>query len=74
MNKAINHYKAQGIDLSQILYKPEVPDYVDTYNTKKQDHGLDKVLDFKIVSKATRPFTGKIHNTWNLTSRIPTDL
>ncbi|MEK9516818.1 MAG: glutamate synthase large subunit, partial [Flavobacteriaceae bacterium] len=52
MNKAINHYKAQGIDLSQILYKPEVPDYVDTYNTKKQDHGLDKVLDFKIVSKA----------------------
>ena len=52
MNKAIDHYKAQGIDLSQILYKPEVPDYVDTYNTKKQDHGLDKVLDFKIVSKA----------------------
>ena len=52
MNKAIKHYKAQGIDLSKILYKPEVPDYVDTYNTKKQDHGLEKVLDFKIVSKA----------------------
>ena len=52
MNKAINHYKVQGIDLSKILYKPEVPDYVDTYNTKKQDHGLEKVLDFKIVSKA----------------------
>jgi glutamate synthase (ferredoxin) len=52
MNKAINHYKAQGIDLSKILYKPDVPDYVDTHNTKKQDHGLEKVLDFKIVSKA----------------------
>ena len=52
MNKAIDHYKAQGIDLSKILYKPEVPDYVDTYNTKKQDHGLENVLDFKIVSKA----------------------
>ena len=52
MNKAIDHYKAQGIDLSKILYKPEVPDYVDSYNTKKQDHGLENVLDFKIVSKA----------------------
>jgi glutamate synthase (ferredoxin) len=52
MNKAIDHYKAQGIDLSKILYKPEVTDYVDTYNTKKQDHGLENVLDFKIVSKA----------------------
>ena len=52
INKAIDHYKAQGIDLSKILYKPEIPDYVDTYNTQKQDHGLEKVLDFKIVSKA----------------------
>jgi glutamate synthase (ferredoxin) len=28
MKKAIQHYKAQGIDLSNILYKPDVPSHV----------------------------------------------
>ena len=52
MKKAVAHYKAQGIDLSTILYKPEVPEHVALYNTTKQDHGLDKVLDFKILEEA----------------------
>lgn len=52
MNKAISHYKAQGIDLSAILHKPDVPETVDCYNTQTQDHGLKDVLDFKIVAAA----------------------
>ena len=52
MKKAVAHYKAQGIDLSTILYKPEVPDHVALRNTKKQDHGLEHVLDFKILEEA----------------------
>lgn len=52
MNKAIKHYKAQGIDLSALLYKPQVPDTVDCYNTQTQDHGLEEVLDVKIVAAA----------------------
>ena len=52
MNKAISHYKAQGIDLSAILHKPDVPETVDCYNTQIQDHGLKDVLDFKIVAAA----------------------
>ena len=52
MAHAIDHYKAQGIDLSAILYKPEVDERVDCYNTQTQDHQLDKVLDFKIVAEA----------------------
>jgi glutamate synthase (NADPH) large chain len=52
MKKAISHYKAQGIDLSKILYKPEVPDFVQVYNTTKQDHDLKHVLDFQILKQA----------------------
>lgn len=52
MNKAIDHYKAQGIDLSKILYKPRVDQSVKLYNTKKQDHQLEGVLDFDILSQA----------------------
>lgn len=52
MKKALDHYKAQGIDLSKILYKPEVPPQVKEYNTQTQDHQLENVLDFDILSQA----------------------
>lgn len=54
MNNAIEHYKAQGIDLSAILYKPDVAENVPVRNMSKQDHGLDNVLDVDIVSKAQK--------------------
>lgn len=54
MKKAVNHFKAQGIDVSKILYKPEVGPKVKLHNTQKQDHGLENVLDFDIV-KAAHP-------------------
>ena len=59
MNTAIDHYKAQGIDLSAILYKPEVGDNVPVRNVSKQDHGLDNVLDVEIVSKAQKAIIKK---------------
>ncbi|REE82767.1 glutamate synthase (ferredoxin) [Lutibacter oceani] len=46
-NKAIEHYKAKGLDLSSILHKPETQKPL--YNTETQDHGLDEVLDFEII-------------------------
>ena len=52
MKKALDHYKAQGIDLSAILYKPEAPPQVKERNTQTQDHGLENVLDFDILSQA----------------------
>ena len=52
MNHAIKHYKAQGIDLSKILYKPQVAENTPLYNTRKQDHRLEDVLDFEILRKA----------------------
>ena len=51
-NKAINHYKASGLDLSPILHKVEVADDVKLYNTGQQDHNLEVHLDFKIIKQA----------------------
>ena len=69
MNTAIDHYKAQGIDLSAILYKPEVGENVPLRNVSKQDHGLDNVLDVEIVSKAQKAIIKKRHKHCRLISR-----
>jgi len=52
MNKAISHFKAKGIDLSRILYKPNVPSGYRERNMVPQDHKLENVLDFKIINQA----------------------
>jgi glutamate synthase (NADPH/NADH) large chain len=52
VNKAIKHYKANGLDLSTILYKPEKANFVPNHNTTKQDHELEHVLDFDIIKAA----------------------
>ncbi len=43
--EAVDHWKAKGIDLSAILYQPDVPEDVGRYCQIDQDHGLDKALD-----------------------------
>ena len=50
--KAVDHWKAKGLDLSTILYKPEVPPTVGVYCMQKQDHGLDKAIDNELIKKA----------------------
>ncbi|MFD0762822.1 glutamate synthase large subunit [Lutibacter aestuarii] len=50
INKAIEHYKAKGLDLSSILHKPTTTKPL--YNTETQDHGLNNVLDFDIIRSA----------------------
>ena len=52
MKKAINHFKAKGIDLSKILHKPKVPKQIQERNTKSQNHNLKNVLDIQILKKA----------------------
>ena len=52
VNKAIKHYKASGLDLSAILYKPEKAKVVPNHNTTEQDHALEHVLDFDIIKAA----------------------
>ncbi|MCS6771786.1 MAG: glutamate synthase large subunit [Kiritimatiellae bacterium] len=52
MRKAIDHWKAKGIDLSAILYDPKVPPHVGRYCSQKQNHNLDKALDHVLIKKA----------------------
>ncbi|MBT8186029.1 MAG: glutamate synthase large subunit [Eudoraea sp.] len=69
--KAINHYKASGIDLSPILHQVDVPKGTKFYNTEPQKHDVDKSIEFEIIEKATPSLFRKeklkldfpIHNT-----------
>jgi glutamate synthase (ferredoxin) len=49
---AINHWKANGVDLSQILHKPDMPSDVAIRCVHSQDHGLDKALDNQLIERA----------------------
>ena len=52
VREAIDHWKAKGLDFSNILKKIEVPPGVGVYCMKKQDHGLEKALDHSLIEKA----------------------
>jgi len=43
--KAIEHWKAKGLDLTPILHQPEAGPEVGRYRQIDQDHGLEKSLD-----------------------------
>jgi glutamate synthase domain-containing protein 2/glutamate synthase domain-containing protein 1/glutamate synthase domain-containing protein 3 len=50
--EAVEHWKAQGLDFSYLLNKPDVPEDVATYCRETQDHGLEKALDNKLIELA----------------------
>ena len=45
MNEAVDHWKAKGLDFTNILYKPEMGPEVGIFQSQEQDHGLEKSLD-----------------------------
>ncbi|WP_027340578.1 glutamate synthase large subunit [Halonatronum saccharophilum] len=53
-NEAIKTWKAEGIDLSKILHKPTLPKEIAGRCVQSQDHGIDNVLDRKLIEK-TKP-------------------
>jgi glutamate synthase (ferredoxin) len=55
MKPAVDHYKAQGLDFSKILYQPDVGDDVGRYQTETQDHGLDASLDMTTILPLCKP-------------------
>ncbi|HFD80105.1 MAG TPA: glutamate synthase large subunit [Gammaproteobacteria bacterium] len=52
MRKAIDHWKAHGLDYSRILHRPEAGEGIAVYNCEAQDHGLDKALDNKLIEQS----------------------
>src|SRR5262249_5856463 len=45
------HWKAKGVELSQILHKPDVEPNVAISCGQAQDHGLEKALDRQIIPR-----------------------
>ncbi|WP_068092293.1 glutamate synthase large subunit [Novosphingobium rosa] len=50
MKKAINHWKAQGIDLGKLLHQVPLGDSPSLGWTGTQDHGLEAALDNELIS------------------------
>jgi glutamate synthase (ferredoxin) len=50
--KALDHYKAAGIDLTPILHQIDVPKGTKFHNTQKQEHDVHKSIEFDIIAKA----------------------
>src|SRR4030081_527177 len=50
--KAVDHWKAGGVDLSRLLHVVPARQGVAIWNSERQDHGLDKALDHKLIEAA----------------------
>jgi glutamate synthase (NADPH/NADH) large chain len=48
----IHHWKFSKLDLSSILFKEPAAKFVGLFKSEEQDHGLDGILDWKLLSKA----------------------
>ncbi|HJO40412.1 MAG TPA: glutamate synthase large subunit [Acidimicrobiales bacterium] len=55
---AISHWKADGLDLSPILYAPPLPEGTERNQTTFQDHGLEAVLDRELIEKSKESLDG----------------
>ncbi len=52
VRQANEHWKAKDIDLSAILYYPEMPSRIARRCVQAQDHGLSEALDYKLIEFA----------------------
>ncbi|HTT78207.1 MAG TPA: glutamate synthase large subunit [Stellaceae bacterium] len=52
MVRAVDHWKAKGIDLSRLLYQEPPQPGVASYHCETQNHGLDKALDNELIALA----------------------
>src|SRR5262249_49922553 len=54
-NKALDHYKALGLDFSKIFEQPRVPASVGRFCSETQKHGLEKSLDKTTLLDLCKP-------------------
>ncbi|MFG2140596.1 glutamate synthase large subunit [Streptomyces sp. NPDC048650] len=50
--KAVDHWKAQGLDLAPLLHVPELAEGAVRHQSTVQDHGLEKALDNELIKLA----------------------
>ncbi|HEX2854524.1 MAG TPA: glutamate synthase large subunit [Opitutaceae bacterium] len=53
--KAVDHWKAKGLDFSNILYQPDVGPEIGRFCQMKQDHGIDRSLDMTTLLDLAKP-------------------
>ena len=58
MRRAVDHWKAQGIDLSRLLYRPPVAPGTATYKSEEQDHPIARQLDHQLIAQAAPALDG----------------
>ncbi|MFF4184146.1 glutamate synthase large subunit [Streptomyces sp. NPDC001691] len=51
-DRAVTHWKAQGLDLEPLFYVPELPEGAVRHAAIEQDHGLEKALDNELIKLA----------------------
>jgi glutamate synthase (NADPH/NADH) large chain len=52
MRRAVSHWKAHGLDYSRLLSKPNAADGDTVYWSERQEHGIDKALDNRLIELA----------------------
>ena len=52
LRKAIDHWKAHGLDYSRLLTKPQGAEGDTLYCSETQDHGIDRAIDNKLIEQA----------------------
>jgi glutamate synthase (ferredoxin) len=55
VRKAIEHWKAKGLDFSRILHQPDVSPDAGRHCQIAQDHGLDRALDNRVLMRLCQP-------------------
>lgn len=53
--KAAAHWKAQGVDVSAILYQPKVAPEVGRYCKTSQNHGIENTMDMQKLIRICQP-------------------
>merc|ERR1711965_364648 len=47
--KAINHWKAKGLDFSNLFFDPNMGDGVPKFRCEKQQHPIENILDTQLI-------------------------
>ncbi len=66
VKKALEHYKARGLDFSKVFHQPDVGADVGRHRQIAQDHGLELSLDKQLLLKVCEPALArreKVHAT-----------
>ena len=59
VKKAVDHWKAKGLDFSKVFFDPPVDKSIGRYCDRVQDHGLDTQLDNELIERSTPALENK---------------